>query len=387
MPWKELKVIDERQQFINDFNNESYNFSELCRRFNISRKTGYKWLARFKSQGPDGLFDLKREPHHQPRLISQDVVDLFISVKSEHSTWGPKKILAFIKRNHELEKYPCKTSVENILKRNGLVKSRKLRRRLAARINPLTSCDQPNDIWCTDFKGWSLTSDHKRCGPYTLMDSNSRFLLSCVQLIVDNSEHVWAVLERCFYEFGLPYRIKSDNGPPFATIAPGRLSGLSIKLIKAGVIPEWIEPGHPEQNGRHERMHLTLQSEFISEEYSLSEQVEKFDEFLHYYNFVRPHEALNQRCPGDLYVNSNRTWSGKLRSPEYSSNFSIRKVKNGGKISWGGTEVYVSRVFEGEPLGIKEDERGFVVYYGPIELGIIAGNTIYFERRQPRKRN
>lgn len=386
MPWREIKVLDERQQFIAEYLKEIVSFTDLCHQYGISRKTGYKWVNRFKSLGLAGLLDLSKEPRKQDRRITQDIIDLIIMIKSERPKWGPKKIHPYLIKHYELVKYPCETSVENILKRNGLVKPRKLRRRLAKRTNPLTTCFQPNDIWCTDFKGWSLTSDHKRCGPYTLMDSNSRFLLSCVQLKADNLDHVWAVLEKNFYQYGLPLKLKSDNGPPFATSAPGRLSGLSIKLIKAGVIPEWTEPGHPEQNGRQERMHLTLQSEIISDNLTLSEQVQKFEEFIEYYNFVRPHEALNQKCPGEIYVNSEREWHGKLRSPEYSKEFRVGKVKSCGKMSFGGKEIYISRVFEGEPLGIKEEAKGLVVYYGPLELGVIRDNSIEFERRQARKR-
>jgi putative transposase len=381
MPWKEVKVSDEREKFIESYLKNEYAFAHLCRQFHISRKTGYKWVERYEGNGLDGLCDRSKAPHNQSKAISAEVIDLIIAIKSRFSSWGPKKIHAHLQNHYQLAAYPCRTTVENLLKRRGLVKSRKYRRRLAKQTEPLSNCYHPNDIWCTDFKGWSLTRDHHKFGPYTLMDADSRYLISCVQLAADNTDHVWAILEKSFYEYGLPLRIRSDNGPPFATIAPGRLSPLSIKLIKAGVVPEWTEPGHPEQNGRQERMHLTLQSEGISSDLSLREQIQKIDEFRDYYNFIRPHEAINQKCPGEIYVASTREWHGKLRSPEYPGCYKVGKVKSCGKMSWAGGEVYISRVFEGEPIGIYETEKGLMACYGPIELGIIKGNSLDFERR------
>lgn len=388
MPWKEVKVSDERQKFIDSYLKNEFPFAQLCRQFCVSRKTGYKWVERYESNGLEGLWDRSKAPHHQSRVSSEEVINLIISIKSKHATWGPKKIHAYLINHYQLEQYPCRTTVENLLKRNGLVQPRKYRRRLAKQTQPLSTCYHPNDIWCTDFKGWSLTSDRQRFGPYTLMDADSRFLISCSQLAVDNTNHVWAVLEKSFYEYGLPLRIRSDNGPPFATSAPGRLSTLSIKLIKAGITPEWTEPGHPEQNGRQERMHLTLQSECISSSLSMNEQILKIDEFRDYYNFVRPHEAINQKCPGAIYVVSNREWNGRLQSPEYPNAYKVGKVKSCGKMSWLGGEIYVSRVFEGEPIGIYEEQNGLIAYYGPIKLGVIEQNTLVFERRPSRiKRN
>lgn len=383
MPWKEIKVFDERQEFIKLFITKEHSFSYLCDLFGISRKTGYKWVERFRNFGLEGLVNQGTAPYHQPKAVPEDVIDLIISIKSKYPLWGPKKIFAYIE--NQLDSCPCRTTIENILKRNGLVKPRNYRKRFAKRTEPLANCNQPNDIWCTDFKGWSMTSDRQKFGPYTLMDANSRFLLACVQLSFDNTDHVWAILEKCFYEYGLPLKIRSDNGPPFATSAPGRLSALSIKLIKAGVIPEWTEPGHPEQNGRQERMHLTLQSECISDTLSLAEQVRRIQEFNNYYNFIRPHEALNQKCPAEVYQASNRIWNGRLRSPEYPDCYKVGKVRSCGKMNWFGGEIYVSRIFEGEPIGIYENKKGLTAYYGPIELGIINENMLDFERRPSRK--
>jgi putative transposase len=386
MSWKEVKVLDQRQEFILKFLKKEYSFANLCDQYGISRKTGYKWVKRFVDDGPNALLNQSKAPHKQFRVTSEETVDLILSIKFQWSNWGPKKVHAYLQRYYPTVSCPCVTTVENILKKHGLVKSRKLRRRIAQRTEPLFDCNQPNDLWSIDFKGWNNTSDGYKCGPFTLMDSNTRFLIACLQLDFNNTDHVWGVFNRCFHEYGLPIRVRSDNGPPFATTAPGRLSPLSIKLIKAGVIPEWIEPGHPEQNGRHERMHLTLENEGITANLSLSKQIKKLDEFINYYNFIRPHEALGQKHPGDLYVPSERNWSGRLRSPEYPNSYKVGKVKSCGKMSWSGGEVYISRVFQGEPIGIYEKEKGLTAYYGPIELGVINGNTLDFERRSDRKK-
>jgi putative transposase len=282
--------------------------------------------------------------------------------------------------------WPSKTTIGKIFARNGLIIPRKYRRRFAERSSPLSDSQQCNDTWCLDFKGNFQTRDNKKCDPFTLTDAFSRYLLACTQLNKNDFEHVWAIFDIYFREYGLPTRVRSDNGPPFATTSPGRLSRLSIHLIKAGVIPEWIEPGEPQQNGRHERMHLTLKQEGIFPELSLEEQKIHFDEFKEYYNFIRPHEAIGQKTPGEIYKPSLKIWSGRLKSPEYPDEYRIGKVKSCGKMSWQGGEVYIGRVLEGEPVGLKENERGtLTAYYGPIFLGDIENNELKFQRRKTRK--
>lgn len=387
MPWKEVTLMDQRKKFVEMFSKREHSFAYLCRYFDISRPTGYKWIERHEKQGLSGLIDQSKAPHKQQRAIEDALEDFILSIKYSWPKWGAKKILAHLKNHYvnDIVKIPCKTSIENILKRNGLVEPRKIIRRLSVCNDSLSKCHQSNDLWCIDFKGWSTTADGYRYGPFTMMDAESRFLLSCVHLDCNDTGHVWAILENNFYAYGLPKYIRSDNGPPFASLAPGRFSTFSVRLIKAGVIPEWIEPGHPEQNGRQERMHSTLQSECISNEYTLSEQIQRLEEFLTDYNFNRPHEALDQRCPGHVYVCSERNWNGRLKSPEYTSEYKVGKVKSCGKMSWEGREVYISRVFEGEPIGVREEEKGFTAYYGPIKLGIVQGNKLDFERQTSRR--
>jgi transposase InsO family protein len=300
--------------------------------------------------------------------------------------WGPKKICAKFKERYPTINCPGTTTTENILERNGLVRRRKKRRRLPIKPSIILPTDELNYTWCMDFKGGCITSDYHKFDPFTLTYYDSRYLINCLKLPRNNTAYVWNILEIAFKEFGLPMIIRSDNGPPFATCAPGRLSPLSIKLVKAGVIPDWIEPGNPQQNGRHERMHLTMEQEGFHPGSTLKDQTKRLEEFQTYYNFDRPHEALQQRTPASLFVPSNRTWNGRLQPMEYTNDFKVGKVRSCGKMVWNGKEVYISRVFAGENIGIKEED-GFNVYYGPIFLGrLINGNELEVKRRDSRKR-
>lgn len=384
MAWRKTKVEDQRQLFIEAFLEEKFTLSDLCRQFDISRKCGYKWIQRYKESGLKGLKDRSRAPLHQSNKTDADIVNELLQIKYAWPQWGPKKVLGYLKHAQPDIKWPSLTTVETIFKYNGLVKKRRLRKRLAERTDPLGSCNASNDIWCIDFKGWILTKDGAKIDPFTVMDAFSRFLLCCQKLCFNNKDYVWTVLDRLFREYGLPLKIRSDNGPPFASLGAGRISGLSIRLIKAGVMPEWIDPGEPQQNGRHERMHLTLEKEGFDSSKNLKEQLKKLESFRDYYNFTRPHEALDQQRPGMVYQPSARYWDGRLRSPEYSDEYEIGKVKSCGKMSWKGKEIYVGRVFDGEPIGLKEEEFGLNAYFGPLYLGKVEENRIEFVRRPGR---
>lgn len=387
MTWRETKVEDERKQFIELYLQKKLSIAELSRQFNISRPIAYKWIDRFMKNGWDGLKDHSRAPKTQSRAISSELESEILKVKLDHLKWGPKKVKGSLEKEKPAVNWPSRTTIGKIFERNGLLIPRKLRKRLAERESPLTESQQCNDTWCIDFKGWWLTKDNCKCDPLTVTDFFSRYLFSCVKLKANDAKYVWAHLDILFREYGLPLFLRSDNGPPFATSSPGRLSSLSIKLIKAGVMPEWIEPGQPQQNGRHERMHLTLQGEGIDAGLTLEEQEMKFAEFIQYYNYVRPHEALGQKYPGEVYRPSNRSWSGRLKSPEYTNEYTICKVRDCGKMSWKGGDVYIGRVLKGEPVGIKENEQGLLtVHYGPIYLGTIDGNELNVIRRKSRSK-
>src|ERR1700722_3164866 len=377
MAWKEIDVVEQREKFITECIEGQLSMAELCRLYGISRQNGYKWLNRFKSGGLEALKDQSRAPLSQPLKTDPDLIDDILDIKLQFARWGPKKVLARLITIYPEVDWPSTTTIGNILKENGLTVPRKLRRRVPGKTAPLSHCLQSNDVWCTDFKGWFLTKDGNKCEPFTLTDGATRFLLRCLKLHSNNVDNVWGALDCAFREFGLPLFLRSDNGPPFATCNVGRFSQLSIKLIKAGVAPEWIDPGKPQQNGRHERMHQTLKNETASPpEDTLDMQDLKFKDFLNYFNYVRPHEAIGQKTPGSIYSPSNRIWTGRFKSPDYPSDYIVRKVRFNGEIKWKGELPFLGRVLYGEPVGIKEEENGtWKVFYGPILIGYIDNSN------------
>lgn len=387
MAWGEIKVDNQRELFVKACLAGDLTIADLCRLYEISRDTGYKWLNRFKKEGLGGLKDKSRAPLIQACATDPNLVQQVIDVRIKYPTWGPKKVRAFLERQYPKMLWPSTTTIGNLFDKHGLTVARKYRRRVPPRTEPLAHCQQPNDVWCMDFKGYFMTTMEEKCDPFTLTDAHSRFLIRCLKLDFNKTQDVWGVLDAAFREYGLPLYLRSDNGPPFATCSPGRLSRLAVNLIKAGVTPEYIDPGHPEQNGRHERMHLTLKNETATPaEKNLNLQKIKFKEFTEYFNFIRPHESLNQKVPADIYRFSERKWDGHLRSPEYLENQITRKVMMSGCISWKGENLFMTEVLKGEYVGIKETINGnFEVSYGPIMLGTI-GHEDTFKVPEPKKR-
>jgi transposase InsO family protein len=362
--------------------------AELCRLHEISRKNGYKWLNRYISEGINGLKDKSRAPHHQARKIDDQIAMQILSIRHKYPTWGPKKVLAYLNIHFPSVDWPSTSTIGHLFDINGLTIPRKYRRRVPQRTSPLINCLVPNDVWCADFKGWFLTGDGTKCEPFTLTDGSSRYLLKCLRLDKNDVQHVWAVLDAAFREYGLPNFFRTDNGTPFATCGPGRLSKLSINLIKANVMPEWIDPGKPQQNGRHERMHQTLKRETANPaELTLEEQGMKFKEFQNYYNHIRPHEALDQKPPGTVYHRSSREWNGKFRTPEYPKEFLVRKVRPSGQISMRPYNIQIGQALVGEPVGLKPIDDGvYEVYYGPIILGAINESKKFIISESPRRK-
>jgi transposase len=258
MGWKETCAVDERMRFVMAVEEREESFAALCRRFDVSRKTGYEWLGRYEEFGFEGLVDRSRAPHKHPQAMSTAIAERCLQVRREHPTWGPVKVRAYLERRDQRTVWPAPSTIGALFDREGLTVKRKLRRRSPPSSAPFAACDGPNDVWCIDFKGWFLTGDGTHCEPLTLCDAYSRYLLRCQALARTDTTHVWPVLEAAFREFGLPAVLRSDNGAPFASRGAGGLSQLSVKVIKAGVLPERIEPGKPQQNGRLERFHLTL---------------------------------------------------------------------------------------------------------------------------------
>ena len=375
MVWKETCVMDERMRFVAAQLEGRETISVLCRQFGISRKTGHKWLLRYRSEGVAGLEDRSRAPHSNPRALDGDVVLAVLAVRHRYPSWGPRKVKAWLEDHRGDVGWPPASSIGNLFDRAGLTRPRKRRRRSPPQSLPFSVCRAPNDVWCVDFKGWFLTGDGIQVDPLTISDAHSRYLLRCEAVGGTGQAHVWPVFEAAFWEFGLPGAVRSDNGPPFASRGAAGLSRLAVKLIKAGVKPERIAPGKPQQNGRHERMHLTLKQDTASPPArSLAEQIARFQEFRQIYNHERPHEALGQVPPARLYRVSPRVWDGVLRSPDYPGHAAVRRVRGNGEIKWKSKAIFISKALRGEPVGLYLiGDDAWLIKYGPILLGTLKG--------------
>jgi transposase InsO family protein len=371
MSWKETCAVDERAMFVGECLRGDLSVAELCRRYEVSRKTGYKWLGRYEAEGKAGLKDRSHVPHHCPHGLSEETIEKILEVKKRNPSWGAWKVERWLSARRPWRHWPAVSTIGELFKARGLTTRRK-RRPHVPESAPFSGCIGPNDVWTVDFKGWFRTGDGERCDPLTLQDAYSRYLLRC-QVVRPDREGVWPVFDAAFREFGLPKAMRSDNGPPFASVAAGGLSKLSVQLIKAGVMPERIRPGKPQENGRHERFHLTLKKDAASPPAaSLKAQQRRFDEFRHVYNEERPHQALQQTPPARHYAPSSARYSGRLREPEYSDDVIVRRVRHNGEIRWKGNTIFVSEVLSGEPVGCEEGEDGFWhLTYGPISLGWI----------------
>jgi putative transposase len=373
MVWMETCAVDERMRFVIAAEKHEEPFAAICRRFGVSRRVGYKWLGRYQEAGVEGLLDRSRAPVHHSHMIAEEISERCLAVRRAHPTWGPVKVRAWLERRAPATEWPAASTIGTLFDREGLTVRRKLRRRSPPSSAPFAECTAANDVWCIDFKGWFLTGDGSHCEPLTLTDAHSRYLLRCQAMGRTDTAHVWPVLEAAFREFGLPHRLRSDNGPPFASRGAGGLSQLSVKVIKAGVLPERIAPGKPQQNGRHERMHLTLLQDTAKPPAgSLREQLERLRVFQNIYNEDRPHEALGNDTPAEHYVLSPRRFDGILREPGYGPDQVVRRVRQNGEIKWNGNTIYISEALVGEPVGLTENADACTVSYGPIVLGTIS---------------
>ena len=373
MGYLETRVVDKRMRFVLAVEAGEEAVAALCRRFGLSRKSGYKWLERYRAAGVDGLSDRSRAPLSHPRAVPAAIFEACLAVRHAHPTWGPVKVRAWLERRTPDVRWPAASTIGALFDRAGLTVKRKRRRRAVPSRAPFASCDEANAVWCTDFKGWFRTGDGSRCEPLTLEDAHSRYLLRCVAPARCDAAHVWPVFDAAFREYGLPLRLRSDNGPPFASTGAGGLSRLAVKVIKAGVVPERIAPGKPQQNGRLERLHLTLLEDTASPPaQTLAQQRRRLGDFQRVYNEERPHEALGNDTPAEHYRPSPRRWDGVLRAPAFAPDDALRRVRRSGEIKWQGATIYLSQALAGEPVGLAEQPDGsWLVRYGPVELGVI----------------
>lgn len=379
MGWKESSIMDERLKFIARLLNGE-RMSDLCREFGISRKTGYKVWDRYQDVGVKALSDRSRRPYRYANQIPMQIEKYILRVKKEKPTWGAPKIRELVCKKFPEIKPPAKSTVHAVLDRNGLVK-RKKQRRYKAEGTPLIPSVNPNDLWCTDYKGEFMLGDRRYCYPLTITDHASRYLIACEGLESIEQNFAFKVFERVFAEYGLPSRIRSDNGVPFSCAkALFGLSKLSVWWLRLGIQIERIKPGHPEQNGRHERMHRVLKAEATKPAAAnFLQQQAKFDEFINVYNHERPHEALLMKCPADLYTPSQRLYTG-LPNLAYPFHDKTITVTHCGRICMNGKKVNFSQVFAGQDVGVKEQEDGiWLVSFMDFDLGFFDFEGMRFE--------
>lgn len=389
MTWKETCAMKERMRLIEDYHGGEESLAGLCRVYGVSRTTAYKWLRLYAQGGAEALGDRSRAPLSHPNATAEAIEERIVEARAEHPTWGPRKLLAWLARRYRSEPWPAASTIGVILKRNGMVSPRRLRRRSAPYTDPFVGATGPNETWCADFKGWFLTGDGRRCDPLTISDAYSRYLLRCQALKTTRSPQVKAIFEAAFREFGLPRAIRTDNGAPFASIAVRGLSPLSVWWIKLGIVAERIEPGRPDQNGRHERMHLTLKQDTAAPpKSSRRAQQRAFDRFVEVFNDERPHEALGQRPPASVYHSSPRPYPQRVAEVEYPESMQTRRVQKKGEIKWRGQKLFISETLRGEPVGIEQiDDQRWKVYFAHLELGTIEqGDQLHLKPIQSARR-
>lgn len=378
MPWKETYVMDQRKEFVLESLKQFVNFTDLCTKYGISTKTGYKWKQRFLEEGFAGLTDQSKRPENSPTQVDEDVILEIVKIKTERPKWGPKKIHAIYKRNHPSEKIPCLTTVERILRKAGLIEPRKKNRRnTGIRIENRVEATKPNEVWTVDFKGWWYTLDKEKVNPLTVRDEYSKFILSIKALDKGDIPSVKAEFQRLFRLFGLPEIIRSDNGPPFASAASLLgLTKLSVWWMSLGIKLDRIEPACPYQNGGHERMHLDMMKELENQIYGdVGTHQKVFNTWRKDFNQERPHEALGMETPESVYCKSERKYY-EHEELEYPSNFRRRKVNNRGYIVIKGNHYFIGNPFTSYFVGLRSMRSGELkVWFGHALIGSLDEKT------------
>jgi transposase InsO family protein len=372
MPWSETTKMRERMRFVVDAEGDLYTMTELCERYGISRMTGHKWLRRFRQDGVGGLEDRSRAPENCPHRTDAEVVNALVDARHRHPNWGARKLILWVAKRQPGLRLPAASTAGDILKRLGLVKDRRRRRHLPHPGRPIAEGCSPNQLWSADFKGQFKTRDGVYCYPLTVTDSFSRYLLGCQSQLSTATIPTKKNFERVFRTYGLPDAIRTDNGTPFsAATAISRLSRLSVWWIRLGIRPELIQPSHPEQNGRHERMHRTLKAETTRPPAANARAQQRvFDSFREEFNSERPHERLANQTPASLYQPSARPYPVRLPPLEYPGHFEVRRVSRNGGIRWKKGWVNISTSIIEENVGLEEVDDGvWSLYFGSLLLG------------------
>ena len=363
--------MNERTILIGDYLSGEYSMAELARRRGVSRKTVYKWIERYEQGGAEGLTEHCRAAHHHPNETSREMEERILSWKEKRPSWGAPKIHSKLV---ELADCPAESTVSNVLKRHGLTRALRRRLRATPSAGPLRDGQGPNQIWCVDFKGWFRLGNGRRCDPLTISDQYSRYMLCCQGMVrVPQVLTVKPLFIRTYREYGLPEKIRTDNGTPFASTGLGGLTSLSVWWLRLGIQLERIEPGHPEQNGRHERLHRTLKAAVLKPPcWSLQQQQQAFDAFRQDYNQERPHEALGQKPPALFYQPSARQYPERLPEVGYPCGWIERRVSPGGQLKWRGLKLHVIHALVGQVVGLEAIAEGlWKLHFMSLELGHI----------------
>ena len=384
MPWKETCPMDQRREFIKDYLRGLYSKKDLCMHYGISRPTGDKWIERFMSHGLEGLCEHSRRPRWHPGATAPEVAQRIVEMKLAHQSFGPKKVMDRLRCLEPGTPWPADSTAGDILKRNGLVRPRRKRRRVAPNPHALTACDAPAQSWSADFKGDFRLGNGRRCYPLTLTDNHSRFILQCRALSRMTTDAVKPWFEWVFREYGLPETLRTDNGPPFASLALGGLSQLSAWWVRLGIRPERIRPAKPSDNGRHERMHRSLKDAVIQPAaHTMAAQQRRFDGFVEEFNWQRSHEALGRLTPGSVHQVSPRPYPARLPAIAYDSGVTVRRVRHKGEFKWRGRSLYLSQVLAREPIALVAcDNDCFEIRYSFHLLGYLCDRTLTIQRAQ-----
>ena len=375
MPWAKVSQMDNRMCFVASLVRGDSSMSEACARHGISRKTGYKWLGRYEACGVAGLAEQSRARLTQTAAIDPDTAALLRRLRERRPTWGPRKLLARLAMDHPGRDWPAASSAGDLLRREGLSKPRKRRRPGTGPKQPLIEPLAANDGWAMDFKGWFRTGDGIRCEPLTVSDGFSRYLLACEPVPRVTMAYVRPVPIRLFQTHGLPAALRSDNGSPFATRRGlGGLSRLSVWLLTLNIWPDFIDPGRPDRNGRHERMHRTLGEDTARPPAgTLALQQARMEAWREDYNTVRPHEAIGQRCPASLYSASARAWPAAIAAWEYPPDHHARRVSASGYVRWRDGQVYLTEALRGETVALAQrDDGDWTLRFRQFDLAVLS---------------
>jgi transposase InsO family protein len=382
MPWTVSGVVEKRKDFLADYVSGDWTMSELCRMHGISRPTGYAVLRRYADGGEQGLAERSHAPQRHPNQTPAPIEHLVLDLRRAHPLWGPRPLKKILEDRNPQLAIPAASTIGAIVEREGLTHHRRKRRRVEPYSQPFAAVEAPNDEWACDFKGWMRTTDGERIDPLTISDSLSRYLLRCQAVDKTDTARVQAVFEAAFREYGMPWSVRSDNRPPFASCAVAGLSRLSVWWIKLGIVPQRIEAGHLEQNGRHERMHRTLkEATALPPKANRRMQQRAFDEFRREYNEVRPHQALAMETPESVYRNSPRPFPGRVPEPEYDTTMKVRRVFKHGQFFFNQHDVFLSKVLSGERIGLEPiDDRYLRIYLAWYPIARLDTRTMRVEK-------